>query len=144
VKPPRKGMAIARRVSLFEREVTVRLAPLALELLHDQARVLSEGEMTGDHYAGSTMISVDLARTGALISDPPNATTAQRVAFLYASDERCREHARRIAVAEARRMVGSELVKPHVEVESRARGAELQLNLNVEARRGAACSKGIT
>ncbi len=135
VKPPRKGMAIARRVSLFEREVSIRLAPLALELLHAQARVLSEGEMTGDHYAGSTMISVDLAGTSALISDPPTAVTAQRVAFLYAADERCREHARSIAIAEARRMTGNALAKPHVDVESRARGAELQLSLNVEARR---------
>ena len=44
VLPPRKPMAMARRVSLFEREVAVRLAPVALELLHGAARVLSEGE----------------------------------------------------------------------------------------------------
>jgi hypothetical protein len=128
-------MAMARRVSLFEREVVVRLAPVAVELLHGAARVLSEGELTGDFYAGSTMLTVDLTRTVDRIADPPDASTAQKVALLYAGDERCREHARRIAVAEARKTAGVELTKPLVDVESSARGAELHLSLNVEARR---------
>ena len=128
-------MALARRVSLFEREVAVRLAPVALELLHDAARSLTEGELVGDGYAGSTMLTIDLLRTRERISDPPDASTAQRVAMLYASDERCREHARRIAAKEARRMAGCELSAPLVDVESRARGHELHLSLNVEAQR---------
>jgi hypothetical protein len=128
-------MALARRVSLFEREVAVRLAPVALELLHDAARSLTEGELVGDGYAGSTMLTIDLLRTRERISDPPDASTAQRVAMLYASDERCREHARRIAAREARRMAGCELSIPHVDIESRARGHELHLSLNVEATR---------
>ena len=128
-------MAIARRVSLFEREVTIRLASVAVDLLHDSARVLSEGELRGDVYAGSTMLTVDLARTSNRISDPPDASTAQKVALLYASDERCRDHARRIAFAEARTAAGCNLTAPHVDIESRARGSELHLSLNVEAQR---------
>ncbi len=128
-------MAMARRISLFEREVSVKLAPIAIGLLHDAARILHEGELTGDVYAGSTMLTVDLAKTKHVISDPADATTAQRVAFLYASDEKCREFARRIAVAEARRASGFALGASHVDVESRAKGAELHLSLNVEARR---------
>lgn len=128
-------MAIARRVSLFDREVTVRLAPVAIELIHGAARVLTEGELTGDFYAGSTMLTVDLARTIDRISDPPDVSTAQRVALLYAADDRCRDHARRIAVAEARRMAGCDLSAPLVDVESRARGPEVHLSLNVEAQR---------
>jgi hypothetical protein len=135
VIPPKKPMAVVRRVSLFEREVTVKLAPAALELLHGAARMLHEGELNGDLYAGSTMLTVDLARTCDRVSDPPDASTAQRVAFLYAADERCREHARRIAITEARRTAGCELAQPRVDLESRARGAELLLSLNVEAQR---------
>src|ERR1041384_5652453 len=97
-RPARKPMAMARRVSLFEREVTVRLAPAALELLHGVARVLTEGELEGDGYAGSTMLTIDLGRTADRVSDPPDATTAQRAALLYADDDRCRDHARRIAL----------------------------------------------
>lgn len=128
-------MAVVRRVSLFEREVSVRLAPVALELLHGAARVLTEGELRGEAYAGSTMLTVDLARTADRISDPPDASTAQRAALLYAADERCRQHARRIALGEARRVAGCELAAPLVDVESRARGAELHVSLDVEARR---------
>jgi hypothetical protein len=128
-------MAMVRRVSLFEREVTIRLAPVAVDLLHGAARVLHEGELTGDIYAGSTMLTIDLAATRHVISDPPDASTAQRIAFLYASDERCRDHARRIAVAEAQRAVGCDLTMSHVDVESRAKGAQLHLSLNVEAQR---------
>ena len=120
-------MAMARRVSLFEREVTVRLAPVALELLHGAARVLTEGELAGDGYAGSTMLTIDLMRARERISDPPDASTAQRVAMLYAGDERCREHARRIA--------GCDLIGHSVDLESQARGRELHLSLNVEAQR---------
>ena len=128
-------MAMARRVSLFEREVTVRLAPVALELLHGAARVLTEGELDGDAYAGSTMLTIDLGRTADRVSDPPDASTAQRAALLYASDDRCRDHARRVALKEARRIAGCDLAAPHVDLESRARGPELHLSLNVEAQR---------
>jgi len=126
-------MAMARRVSLFEREVSVRLSPAAVDLLQGAARVLSEGELTGSPYTGSTMMTVDLACTADRVSDPPDASTAQRIAFLYAEDERAREHARRIALAEARRAANCDLAKAHVDVESRARGAALLLSLNVEA-----------
>jgi hypothetical protein len=128
-------MAMARRVSLFEREVAVHLAPAAIEVLHGAARVLTEGELTGEGYAGSTMLTIDLARTRDRISDPIDASTAQRVAVLYAADEHCRELARRIASKEARRIAGCELTPANVDVESRARGHELHLSLNVEAQR---------
>ena len=126
---------MARRVSLFEREVRVRLAPVAVELIHGAARVLTEGEMTGDFYTGSTMLTIDLARTAERVSDPPDSSTAQRVALLYAADDRCRDHARRIAVSEASRMANCTLSKPLVDVESRAKGPEVHLSLNVEAQR---------
>lgn len=128
-------MALARRVSLFQREVSVRLAPVAIDLIHGAARVLTEGELAGDAYAGSTMLTVDLRRTADRISDPPDAATAERVAKLYVADQRCRERARRIALAEAARRAGCPLAAPHVDVESRARGAELHLSVNVEAQR---------
>jgi len=96
---------------------------------------MSSAKVLRDGYAGSTMLTIDLVRTRERISDPVDASTAQRVAILYAADERCREHARRIAVKEARRIAGCELSAPRVDVESRARGHELHLSLNVEAQR---------
>ena len=75
-------MAMTRRVSLFERDVSVRLAPIAAELIHGSARMLTEGGISGDHYTGSTMMTIDLARAIDKISDPPDSTTALRVAVL--------------------------------------------------------------
>ena len=79
------------------------------------------------------MLTVDLARSADRISDPPDASTAQRVALLYAADDRCRAHARRIAMDEARRSAGCDLVGVKVDVESRARGTDVLLSLGVEA-----------
>lgn len=131
-------MAMTRRVSLFEREVSVRLAPVAVELIHGAARVLTEGGLAGDVYNGSTMLTVDLAHAADRISDPPDASTALRVAVLYASDERARTEARRLAITEARKVAGCDLTAPLVDVESRARGAEVHLSLEVEAKRSRA------
>ena len=128
-------MAMTRRVSLFEREVTVRLAPAAVELIHGSARVLSEGDFAGQTYTGSTMMTVDLKRAVDRISDPPDATTALRVAVLYASDERARTEARRVAITEARRLAGCDLTAPLVDLESRSRGTEVHLSLDIEGRR---------
>ncbi len=131
--PPRKPMAMTKRVSLFERELVVRLAPVAIDLLHGAARVLSEGELVGDVYAGSTMLTVDLQAAADRISDPPDASTAHKVALLYAADDRCRAHARRVALAEAQKSAGCALSAARIDVESRALGAELHLSLDVEA-----------
>lgn len=127
-------MVMAKRVSLFEREVSLRLAPVAIELIHDHARVLTEGSLAGNVYTGSTMLTVDLAGARDRISDPPDASTALRVAVLYAGDERCRTEARRLAHTEARKMAGCDLSTPLVDLESRARGTEVHLSLDVEAR----------
>ena len=88
--------------------------------------------MISKSEATTTATSVS---TAARVSDPPDASTAQRIALLYAADERCRDHARRIAIGEARRVAGCELSAPLVDVESRAKGPEVHLSLNVEAQR---------
>ena len=67
--------------------------------------------------------------------DPPDATTAHRIAFLYAADDRCRAQARRIALAEARKLSRDDLANHHIDVESRAKGLEVHLSINVEAQR---------
>jgi len=127
-------MATARKVSLFERELTVRLSPAALDVLFDQPRVLSEGQVDPDHFVGSTMLTIDLARTADRVSDPADAATARRVADLMTDDERTRARARRIALTEAARSAG-DLDTPEVDLRVRAAGALLHLDLDVEARR---------
>jgi hypothetical protein len=128
-------MAMARRVSLFEREVKVRLSPVGVDVLFGAGSVLSEGHFAGDRFAGSTMITVDLARTAAAISDPIDAATTRRVAALVPTDDRARDRARGVAIGEARRAAGCELTTPKVDLRARAVGHQLHLDLDLEADR---------
>jgi hypothetical protein len=57
-------MAVARRVSLFEREIRVSLATAALEVLFDGAELLSEGQGRVGRGFGSTVSSSVGARAG--------------------------------------------------------------------------------
>ena len=133
--PSRKPMAAARRVSLFERQVTVRLSPVAVELLLGAGTVLSEGGFAAGRWSGSTMVTVDLLRTALAVSDPPDPETARRVADLVPADDRARERVRRVAVAEARRIAGCELAAAVVDVRGRAVGRTVHLDLDLEADR---------
>ena len=136
IAPPRKPMARATRVSLFDREVRVRLAPVAVDVLLAEPRLLSEGQLEHDRYVGSTMLSIDLARTADRIAEPPDAATARRVAELFPDDERARALAKKIALREAARAAGAApLEAPQVDLRVRAAGAVVHLDLDVEARR---------
>src|SRR5215216_2762553 len=75
--PDRKPIAMARRVSLFDRRVEIRLAPAAYDILFDVAAVLSEGQVEDDRFVGSTMVTVDLDRAASRISDECDAATVR-------------------------------------------------------------------
>ncbi len=131
--PPRKGMVATRRLSVFQRRVETGVSPTTLELMFEQARVVSEGQLDGDDYAGSTMISFDLPKMAARLSDHPDAATARRFAELAPDDARVRARARAVAYAEARRLAGGTLIQPQIDLEVRARGPIVHFALNVEA-----------
>jgi hypothetical protein len=136
--PPRKSVVSTRRVSLFERTVAVRLAPAAAEILLGAAKVLSEGELDARGFAGSTMITIDLAATSARISDPVDPSTAQLLAELCTADLPMRARCRELALGEAAKIAGPELGPAQVDIESAACGAQLRLSFNVEAKRRSA------
>jgi hypothetical protein len=126
-------MAAARRVSLFEREVRVRLAPAGLDLLFEEMRVLTEGQVEGDRYFGSTMMTVDLGRVQPRVSDECDPACARRIVELAADDERVRARARAVAITEATRQ--GAFADPAVDLHVHRDGRTLHLDLDVEARR---------
>ncbi|HWM85867.1 MAG TPA: hypothetical protein VNO33_08510 [Kofleriaceae bacterium] len=138
--PPRKPMAAVRRVSLFEREIRVGLSSAAIEILFDLASVLSEGAREADGYYGSTMITIELARAAALVSDPCDASTIRRLADLVAGDARVRERARALAAAEADRLAGAPLRRAQFDLRVRESGRHLHIDVELEARWGPAGS----
>lgn len=137
--PPRKSVASTRRISLFERTVSVRLSPAATQLLLGSARVLSEGELHQDGFAGSTMVSIDLTKTADRVSDPVDPSTVALLAELCRTDRTMRGRCRELALGEAARVAGADLsasqADTQVDIESSARGTELHLSFNVEAKR---------
>jgi hypothetical protein len=125
-------MAVARRVSLFEREIRVSLGTAAIEVLFDLAQLLSEGQREGRRWFGSTMITIDLERAGTLLSDECDAASARRVAVLLASDARVLARARALATAAATDRAGGPLGALSVEIKARAAGRKVHLDVDVE------------
>lgn len=125
-------MAVARRVSLFEREIRVSLGTSAIEILFDGAQCLSEGQRDGDRWFGSTMITIDLERAGAALSDPCDVASARRVAELLAHDARVLARARALAARAASERAGSALEALTVEIVARPAGRKVHLDVDVE------------
>ncbi len=126
-------MALTRRLTVFQRRVDLGLSPTALELVFEAMKVVSEGHLDGDAYAGSSLITVDLEALTPRLSDHPDASTARRFAELAPADSRVRHRARAMAFAEASRLAGGTLIQPEIDLEVRAKGASVLFALNVEA-----------
>ena len=120
-------------MSLFEREVRIGLSSAAAAVLFELASVLSEGQITGDDYQGSTMITIDLTRAAYKVSDPCDIPTARCLGDLLTSDDRVRRRAVEIATSEAERLAGRILANIQVDLSVRRTGRHLHLDLDVEA-----------
>jgi hypothetical protein len=134
---PRKPMARALRVTLFEREIKERLSGAAVEILLDRAQVLSEGRRSaaatgGAMFYGSTMLTIDLASAGEQVRESCDPRTCRRVAALVESDPRVQRRVRQIAAREAERLAGTPLGSRVAEVRVRAQGTLLYIDVDVE------------
>ena len=130
--------------SLFEREIRIGLSSAAIEILIDLGSLLSEGQIEDDLYFGSTMMTIDLARASALVSDTCDIATAHKVADLVVRDERVRERARAVAKREAERLAATELIDVQIDVRVNHSGSHLQLDMDVEASVAAAAAEEIS
>jgi hypothetical protein len=128
----RKPSAVARRLSLYEREIRVHLGTAAIELLFGQAEVLSEGQRQGARYFGSTMITLDLDRARSALREPCDAGDARRVALLLEKDARVQARVRGLATAAAIERAGAPFARLEAEVRVRAAGSRVHVDLDVE------------
>jgi hypothetical protein len=134
-----KPLVKTRAPSLLVRRERVQITRALEEAIFHHAEVLSEGGVRGavedQHatYFGSTMISVDLARLGAL---PRGMSAEQGAALLIAAVDgsvRVRLRAMRMARAEAarrvhRRTLGTALC----EIRMHGQGALLHIDVDLE------------
>jgi hypothetical protein len=80
------------------------------------------------------MITIELARAAALVSDPCDASTVRRLVDLVGGDPRVRERARALAAAEAERMTGGPMVGAQYDLRVRESGRHLHIDVELEAR----------
>ncbi len=135
---PRKPMARATRVTLFEREVREKLSASAVEILFQRAHVLSEGRRAssptaGAAFFGSTMLTLDLRELADVVRDPPDAVTAAKLATLIESDARAKTRIRQIAAREAERLAGGPTAARAVDFRVRTEGASVYIDVDVES-----------
>ena len=134
---PRRPMARATQIALFEREVRERLSRTALELVLSRAEVISEGQRSvkngRDAYFGSTMLTIDLPSLELLLRDSCDAGTARRLAALLETDGQAAAHVEALAAREAERVAGAtpRAVRTHVAI--RAQAARVFIDIDVEA-----------
>jgi hypothetical protein len=129
----RKPMAKARRVSLFHKEIRVGLSSAAVEILLGQAQVLSEGQMEGDGFYGSTMVSIACDKAREWVSDQCDATTVRQVGELLLADRRFKEKVRELGEREAHRMAERRLGAMQIELSVRTEGVLLHVDVDIEA-----------
>jgi hypothetical protein len=132
--PSRKPMASCRRVSLYQREIRVSPSSAARELLLEKSRRLSEGQRDGARFLGSTMLTLELGRVSALISDPIDASTARRLAEVADRDEQLKLGARLAALRAGERDAEGPLEAPELDVRVRANGTNVHIDVDVEGR----------
>ena len=135
--PPRKPMARATRITLFEREVRERLSRAALDMLLARAERLSEGQRSvragRAAFFGSTMLTIDLASFADVLRDACDAGTAHRLATLLETDTTVPKRIREIAEREAGRIAAARLRDVRTQMTVRAQGSKVFIDVDVEA-----------
>ena len=135
--PARKPMALATRITLFEREVRERLSKAALDIVFARAELLSEGQRSTrggkEGYFGSTMLTIDLSSLVDVLRDACDAGTAHRMVALMEADSALPKRIREIAEREAARITGARLKDVRTHLALRAQGAKVFIDVDIEA-----------
>lgn len=133
---PRKPMARATRITLFEREIRERLSGAALDLLFARAELLSEGARSArggrDAYFGSTMLTFDLEKLQGVLRDACDVGTARHLAELLEADASFPKRIRAIAESEAARLAGARPKAVTVQTIVRPQGCKVFVDVDVE------------
>jgi hypothetical protein len=131
-KQSRRPMAGCPRVSLFRREIKVRVSRAGFDLLLENARKISEGQITAGRYYGSTMLTLDLSALGSGISEPGDIATARRLAHLLGEEPELLQRLREVALSDARRIAHGGVAHLEADLRIRADGCSVLVDVDVE------------
>ncbi|MCA9602804.1 MAG: hypothetical protein R3A78_09735 [Polyangiales bacterium] len=129
-----KGLARAVRCPVFRVGDHDCLTRAAEEELFRMADVLSEGEVDGPSFHGSTMIAIDLERLQWVVREPLTEELSGRLAASVERSVRVHLRAMRLARAEAERRASTVVLgTSRTEVHVSLRGTRLHLDVDFEA-----------
>jgi hypothetical protein len=138
----KRPMAKAQRVGLFARQIIETVSATGIELLLGSATCLSEGQLAADgRYYGSSMITIDLGALSARVSDPCDAATAARLARRIREDPAMRARCAAHAGTAAGQIARGPLRSVQTEVQVRAEGCMVYVDVDVEALAGRAAAE---
>ena len=132
--PARKPMLGSRRVPLFVRDVRIRLSPAAIELLWLGASVISEGESADGYYCGSTMVTLDLARASAKLSDPCDLAAAETLLHALRDNREIYRRAGLLARQQAEERADAALTDVTLDIRVSREGRHFHLDIDIEGR----------
>ena len=127
-----RPMAKVRQVGLFSREITERLSIAGVEMLLSMASKLSEGQLSGNAFYGSTMLTLDLRQLGGRVKDACDVATAMRLARLIGSNNAVLDRIRALALEEATRIAGCAIDSAGIDIRVRAEGSWVFIDADVE------------
>lgn len=132
--PRGPGLAKARRSAAVRSRAGEALSREAEENLFAYADVLTEARVDEGGYAGSTMLTIDLARMAAYVRHLDTEEEREAFLSLASGSVRVRLRAMRFACAEAvRRVPERSLGTFSIETRMRLSGTSLMIDVDVEA-----------
>jgi len=132
-----RPMMQVRRIALIEREIREHLSQAALDAIFARCEVISEGEVSAGRgktvFLGSTMLKCDIAALGAIMREPADEGTAQRMAALLAKEPSLDNRAQTVVRREVERITRNKPTSVRGETRIRVRGTCVFLDIDVEA-----------
>jgi len=130
----RPGLARARRASALHGPSGIAISREAEEILFAHAELLTEARIDAAGYAGSTMITIDLAEAGKLVRGLDSHAERERFVSIARGSVRLRLRAMRFACAEAARRVPERALGTFgVDTTMRLEGHLLLVDVDVDA-----------
>ena len=123
------------RVMLFERIIQLKLSPEGAQRLASFAEILSEGDLYGDRYLGSTMLTIDLTKAREQFVEPIDKEAVALLASMLPGDQEFNKVIRGLVAADAQRLSFIKIKNLSLEISSRLEGFMLYLDGDVEAYR---------
>lgn len=131
--PARRSMRTARTLSLFQREVTVRLGEPACELLFEHVQVLTEGQNEGIEVLGTVMLSFDLSAVSEQLRTNVSPDSIERVLALFQKSSTVQSRIATIVRNQAESLAQEPLIRLRTDAHYHSDETSFHIDINFDA-----------